>query len=157
MSGDDREFVGHFSYFFDGLLDSLPNRVPSGLASFQKLSGHNLSSLPEPLADFGVTGGTGCGIGDLLGAVSVLEPGAVSVLDEVFVLGMVPEVVAVGDDGVVLGLEDWAEDIDDEGSLALADVLALGGLTIGAGGGVGAHVGALGTGALALKAGCCCG
>jgi hypothetical protein len=109
------------------------------------------------LADFGVTGGAGGGVGDLLGAVSVLESGAVSVLDEVIVLGMAPEVVAVGDDGVVLGLEDWAEDVDDEGSFALADVLALGGLTVGAGGGAGALVGALGTGALVLKAGCCCG
>ncbi len=58
------------------------------------------------MADFGVTGGVGSGIGDLLGAVSVLEPGAVSVLDEVFVLGMAPEVVAVGKDGVILGFED---------------------------------------------------
>ncbi len=109
------------------------------------------------MADFGVTGGAGGGVGDLLGAVSVLEPGAISVLDEVFVFRMVPEVVAVGDDGVVLGLEDWADEVDDEGSLALAEVLALGGLTVGAVGGVGALVGALGTCALALKASCCCG
>ncbi len=58
------------------------------------------------MADFGVTGGAGGGVGDLLGAVSVFEPGAVSVLDEAFVLGMAPEVVAVCKDGVVLGLED---------------------------------------------------
>jgi hypothetical protein len=109
------------------------------------------------LADFGVTGGAGGGVGDLLGTVSVLEPSAASVLDEVFVFGMAPEVVAVGDDGVVLGLEDWADEVVDEGSLALVEVLALGGLTVGAGGGVGALVGALGTGALVLKAGCCCG
>jgi hypothetical protein len=111
------------------------------------------------LADFGVTGGAGGGVGDLLGAVSVLEPGAVSVLDKVFVFGMVPEVVTVGDDRVVLSLDDWADDVDDEGSIALAEVLALGGLTIagGAGGGVGVHVGTLGTSALALKAGFCCG
>ncbi len=111
------------------------------------------------MADFGVTGsagrGVGGGIGDLLGAVSVLEPGAVSVLDEVFVLRMAPEVVAVGEDGVVLGLEDWFEDIVDEGSLALAELLALGGLTVGAGGGVGALVGALVTDALTFKAGGC--
>ncbi len=74
------------------------------------MSGRDLRSLPDPLADLGITGGAGGGvgggIGDPLGAVSVLEPGAVSVLDEVFVLGMAPEVVAVGEDGVVLGLED---------------------------------------------------
>ncbi len=62
------------------------------------------------MADFGDTGGAGGGVGvgvaDLLGAVLVLEPGVVSVLDEVFVLGMAPEVVTVGEDGVVLGLED---------------------------------------------------
>jgi hypothetical protein len=121
------------------------------------MSGRNLSSLPETLADFGVTGGTGGGVGDLLDAVSVLEPSAVSVLDEVFVFRMAPEVVAVGNDGVVLGLDDWADDVDDEGSLALAEVLALGGLTVGAGGGVGALVGAPGAGALVLTAGCCCG
>ncbi len=111
------------------------------------------------MADFGVTGGAGGGVGDRLGAVSVLEPGAVSVLDEVFVFGMAPEVVAVGDDGVELSLDDWADDVDDEGSIALAEVLALGGLTVaeGAGGGVSALVGTLSTGALALKAGCCCG
>jgi hypothetical protein len=81
----------------------------------------------------------------------------VSVLDNIFVLVTAPEVVAVGDDRVVLGLEDWFEDVVDEGSLALAEVLALSGLTIGAGGGVCALVGALGTGALALKVGGCCG
>ncbi len=75
------------------------------------------------MADFGITGGAGGGVGDLLGTVSVLEPRAVSVLDEVFVFGMALEVVAVGDDRVILGLEDWAEDADDEGSLALAEVL----------------------------------
>jgi hypothetical protein len=57
------------------------------------------------LVDFGVTGGAGGGVGggvgDLLGAVLVLEPGAVSVLDDV-----APKVVAVGKDGVLLGLED---------------------------------------------------
>jgi hypothetical protein len=122
-------------------------------------SGRNLSNLPEPLADFGVTGGAGGGVGDLIGAVSVLEPGVVSVLDEVFVFRMAPEVVTVGNDVVVLGLDDWVDNVDDEGSIALAEVLALGGLTVagGAGGGVGALVGTLGTGALALKAGCCCG
>jgi len=104
-------------------------------------------------------GGAGGGVGDRLGAVSVLEPGAVSVLDEVFVFGMVPEVEAVGDDGVVLGLDDWADKVDEEGRVALAEVLALGGLTVAecAGGGAGVLVEALGTGALTLMVGCGCG
>jgi hypothetical protein len=37
VSGDGRKFVGHFSDFADGLLDSLPNRLPSGATSFEKL------------------------------------------------------------------------------------------------------------------------
>jgi hypothetical protein len=79
-----------------------------------------------------MTGGAGGGVGDWPGAVSVLEPGAVSVLNEVFVFGMVP----LENDGVVLGLDDWADEVDDDGRVALAEVLALGGLTIvgGAGG-----------------------
>jgi hypothetical protein len=92
--------------------------------------------------------------------VSVLELGAVAVLDKVFVLGMALEVVAIGKYRVQsskpsTGLEDWFEDVVDEGSLALAEVLALGVLTIYAGGGVGALVGAPGTGALVLKNGGC--
>jgi hypothetical protein len=45
-------------------------------------------------------GGVGGGVGDLLGAVLVVEPGvgAVSVLEEYFVLGTVPDVVALGED-----------------------------------------------------------
>jgi hypothetical protein len=111
------------------------------------------------LADLGVTGGTGSGIGDRLGAVSMLEPGAVSVLNEIFVFGMAPEVEAVGDDRVVLGLDNWAEEVDDDGRVALAEMLALGGLTVvgGAGGGVSVLVGTLSTGALALRIGCGCG
>jgi hypothetical protein len=109
------------------------------------------------LADFGVTGGAGRGVGDLLGSVSVLEPGAVSVLDEVFVLGMAPEVVAVGKDGVILGLEDWFEEVVDEGNLARAEVLALGGLKVGTGAGAGALAIALGAGALILNTDGCCG
>jgi hypothetical protein len=91
--------------------------------------------------------------------VSVLEPGVVSVLDEVFVFGMAPEVEAVGDDGVVLGLDDWADKVDKEGRVALAEVLARGGLTVAecAGGGAGVLVEALGTGALTLMVGCGCG
>jgi hypothetical protein len=55
----------------------------------------------------------------------------VSVLDEYLALGTVPEVEGLGDDGVVLGLD---EEVVDEGSLALAEVLALGGLTLTAAG-----------------------
>ncbi len=101
-------------------------------------------------------GGAGGGKGDQLGAVSVLEPGAVSVLEEVLVFGMAPEVEAVREDGVVLGLEDWADDVDEEGRVALAEVLAFGGLTVvgGAGGRAGVPVGGLGTSALTLRVSC---
>jgi hypothetical protein len=124
------------------------------------MSGCTLSILPEPFADFGVVaGGAGGGEGDRLGAVSVLEPSAVSVLDEVLAFGMAPEVEAVGDDGVVLSFDDWADEVEEEGRSALAEVLAFGGLTLaeGAGGGAGALVRALGAGALTLRVGCGCG
>jgi hypothetical protein len=129
------------------------------------MSGQSQSNLPEPFADFGViccTGsGVGGGVGDLQGAVSVVEPGvgAVSVLDEYFVLGTVPEVVALGKDGVVLGPEEGFEQVVDEGSLARAEVLALGGFTVGAGAGagVGALAVILDAGAGVLRAGCHCG
>ena len=68
--------------------------------------------------------------------------GAVSVLDEYLALGTVHEVDGLGDDGVVLGLEEVFDDVVDEGSLARAEVLAFGGL-IGTGGpGAGAGAGA---------------
>ncbi len=59
-----------------------------------------------------------------------------------FAFGTAPEVEAVGDEGVVLGLDDCADDVDKEGRVALAEVLALGGLIAidGVGGGVGAFV-----------------
>jgi hypothetical protein len=44
---------------------------------------------------------------------------------------MVPEVEAVGDEGVMLGFDD--NDNDKEGRAALAEVLALGTLTSGEG------------------------
>ncbi len=47
----------------------------------------------------------------------------------VFVFGIAPEVEAVGDNGVVLGLSELADDVDEEGNAALAVVLALGALT----------------------------
>jgi hypothetical protein len=71
--------------------------------------------------------------------VSVVEyvdggVGAVSVLEVYLALGLVPEVDGLGDEGVVLGLEEVLEDVAEEGSLALAEVLALGGLAVIAGG-----------------------
>jgi hypothetical protein len=91
--------------------------------------------------------------------MSVVEPvdwgvGAVSVLDEYLVLGTVPEVEGLGDDGVVLGLDEVFDEVVDERSLARAEVLAFGGLTgsaggctgSGAGGRVMALVGTLGAG-----------
>ncbi len=44
--------------------------------------------------------------------------GAVSVLDEYLARGMVPEVDGLGDEGVVLGLEEVFEEVVDDGSLA---------------------------------------
>ncbi len=105
--------------------------------------------------DLGVTGGAGGGVGDRLGAVEVL--GVVVVF---LVFGITPEVEAVGDDGVVLGFEELADEVDKEGRAALAEVLALGGLTIvgDAGGGAGGASGILAEGALALTGcdGCGC-
>ncbi len=60
--------------------------------------------------------------------------GAVSVLEVYLALGLVPEVDGLGDEGIVLGLEEVLEDVAEEGSLALAEVLALGGLALIAGG-----------------------
>ena len=53
-----------------------------------------------------------------------------SVLEVYLVLGAVPEVDGLGEEGVVLGLEEVLEDVAEEGSLALAEVLALGGLAV---------------------------
>ena len=55
--------------------------------------------------------------------------------------GTVPEVDGLGDEGVVLGLEEVLEEVVEDGSLALAEVLALGGLAMTAAGctGVGAR------------------
>jgi hypothetical protein len=116
------------------------------------MSGRSQRSLPEPFGVIALTvggvlttgGGAGAGdgvggVGDRLGAVSVVEQrdlgvGAVSVLDEYLALGTVPEVDGLGDDGVVLGLEELFEEVVDEGSLARAEVLAFGGLAVIAGG-----------------------
>ncbi len=67
--------------------------------------------------------------------------GAVSVLDKYLALGTVPEVDGLGDDRVVLGLEEVFDEVVDEGNLALAEVLAFGGLTGMAGGCTGAGAG----------------
>ncbi len=85
-------------------------------------------------------------MGDRLGPVSVIEyvdrgVGAVSVLEVYLVLGPVPEVDGLGDEGVVLGLEEVVEDVTEDGSLALAEVLALGGLAVTAVGCTGGRAG----------------
>ncbi len=49
-------------------------------------------------------------------------------LEVYLAFGTVPEVDGLGDEGVVLGLEELLEKVVEDGSLALADVLALGGL-----------------------------
>jgi hypothetical protein len=96
---------------------------------------------------FTTGGGAGVGgVGERLGAVSMVEQcergvGAVSVLDEYLALGTVPEVDGLGDDGVVLGLEEVFDEVVDEGSLARAEVLAFGGLTVTAGGCTGGGAG----------------
>ncbi len=94
----------------------------------------------------GCAGAGAGGVGDRLGAVSVVEHvergiGAVSVLDEYLALGTVPEVDGLGDEGVVLGLDELLEEVVDEGSLALAEVLAFGCLAVSTGGCTGGGAG----------------
>ncbi len=116
-------------------------------------SGQSRRSLPEPFGVVVFTGGSVIGVGgvgDRLGAVSVVEHAdrgvsAVLVLEEYFVLGMVPEVEGLGEDGVVLGLDEVFEEVVDEGNLARAEVLAFGGLTGIAGGCTGVGAGVLAT------------
>ena len=55
-------------------------------------------------------------------------------LEVYLALGAVPEVDSLGDEGIVLGLDEVLEDVVEDGSLALAEVLALGGLTLTAAG-----------------------
>ncbi len=55
-------------------------------------------------------------------------------LEVYLALGAVPEVDGLGDEGVVLGLEEVLEDVVEDGSLALAEVLALAGLAMTAAG-----------------------
>ncbi len=55
-------------------------------------------------------------------------------LEVYLVLGTVPEVDGFGDEVVVLDLEEVLEEVVEDGSLALADVLAFGGLVMTAAG-----------------------
>ena len=55
-------------------------------------------------------------------------------LEVYLAFGTVPEVDGLGEEGVVLGLEEVLEEVVEDGSLALAEVLALGGLILTAGG-----------------------
>ncbi len=64
-----------------------------------------------------------------------------SVLDKYLARGTVPEVDGLGDDGVVLGLDEVFDEVVDEGSLARAEVLAFGGLAVIAGGCTGGFAG----------------
>ena len=67
--------------------------------------------------------------------------GAVSVLDEYLALGTVPEVDGLGDEGVMLRLDELFEEVVEDGSLALAEVLAFGCLAGSAGGCAGGGAG----------------
>ncbi len=71
-----------------------------------------------------------------MSVVEYLDGGveADSVLEVCLALGTVPEVDGLGDEGVVLGLEEVFEEVVEDGSFALAEVLALGGLILTAGG-----------------------
>ena len=55
---------------------------------------------------------------------------AVAVLEVYLALGAVPEVDGLGEEGVVLGLDEVLEEVVDDGNRALVEVLALGGLTL---------------------------
>ncbi len=55
---------------------------------------------------------------------------AVAVLEVYLARGAVPEVDGLGEEGVVLGLEEVLEEVVDDGNRALVEVLALGGLTL---------------------------
>ncbi len=98
MTGDDWEFVGEFLNFVDCLLDSLPNSLECTGIFLRIVGIQVVSCVPgvglDSLRLVGVRGGV---IGDLLGAVSVVDPvdrgvRAVSVLEEYLVLGTVPNV-----------------------------------------------------------------
>ncbi len=73
--------------------------------------------------------GTAVGEGDLL---RVADDPNVDLAGAVF--GTVPEVEAVGEEGVVLGVD---EDEDEDGSAALVEVLAFGTFNLASGDGLG--------------------
>ena len=62
-------------------------------------------------------------------------------LEVYLALGAVPEVDGLGDEGVVLGLDELFEEVVEEGSLALAEVLAFGCLAASTGGCTGGGAG----------------
>ena len=74
-------------------------------------------------------------------------------LEVYLALGAVPEVDGLGDEGVVLGLEEVLEDVVEDGSLALAEVLALGGLAMTAVGRTGVGAGGCAGGQVIVLAG----
>jgi hypothetical protein len=121
VSGDDQKFFGHFSDFLYGLLDSLPNSVELHLfrnSLRPSKSGQDLSFRPDPFAHVGAGLGIIIGEGDLLRVAE--EPDFDLVCT---ILGTVPDVEAVGEEGVMLGAE---EDEDEDGRAALAEVLGFG-------------------------------
>jgi hypothetical protein len=112
------------------------------------------SFLPEPFAEVGINWEVFIGIfgGACTAALLVVGEDPEPELVERPCLGTVPEVEAIGEEGVVLGFDEFAEEDDDEGRAALAEVLALGGMIIigGACGGVGVPVGGLSINVLIL-------
>jgi len=95
-----------------------------------------------------VTFGTGVGEVDLLGVADEFDVVSVGL-----VFGIAPEVEAVGEDGVVLGFNEDADDVDEEGRAALAEVLTFGAWTFAEGvvGRAGGTIGGLTEGAFACK------
>jgi hypothetical protein len=89
-------------------------------------SGRALSFCPDPFAEGSAGAGVGVGDGDLLGVAD--DPVVDLVLTVIF--GTVPEVEAVCNKGTMLGVD---EDEDEDGCVALVEVLAFGGFTLGSG------------------------
>ncbi len=121
------------------------------------MSSRARSFLPEPLAEVGVSWDILIGVsgGACMDALLVVVEDPELELAGRPCLGSVPEVEAVGEEGVVLGFDEFAEVDVDDSRAALAEVLALGGLIVvgGAGGGAGVPVGGLCTEVLTLTGG----
>ncbi len=81
-------------------------------------SGRDLSFHPDPFAHVGAGLGVVVGEGDLLRVAEEPDFDLVCII-----LGTVPDVEAVGEEGVMLGAE---EDEDEDGRAALAKVLGFG-------------------------------